>query len=126
MKKREDVEAFEKVQAQLHGLYDESIVFSKKNPDSAVNKFKLNFINQVLKETNKILDKRNKPFDDFDAFDEDLLPTHSDVVMILSQYINCLEKFRSEQIKGYGVRWYWMIDGEQSDIQTAPPKKLDY
>ncbi|MDR3601420.1 MAG: hypothetical protein P4L49_13225 [Desulfosporosinus sp.] len=126
MNRREDVEAFEKVQAQLHGLYDEIVVFSKKNPDGAVNKFKLKFINQVLIDTNEILDNRNKPFADFDSFDEELLPTNSDVVIILSQYINCLEKFRSELIKMYGGVWYWMINGQQSDIRTSSPKKLIY
>lgn len=126
MKKREDIESFEKVQAQLHGLYDEIVIFSKKSPDSVTNKFKLKFINLVLTDTNKILDTKNKPFADFDIFDEDLLPTNSDVVMILSQYINCLEKFRSEHIKHYGTQWYWVINGEQSDIRTSSPKKLVY
>ena len=97
--KIKDVEIFEKTQAQLHGLYDEMVVFSKKKPDDPVNKFKLKFINQVLINTNAILVEKNKPFNDFDTFDEDSLPTNSDVVMILSQYINCLEKFRSKHIK---------------------------
>lgn len=126
MKNREEVEFFEKVQAQLHGLYDEMVVFSKKTPDGAVNKFKLKFVNQILTEANKILDDKNKPFADFDTFNEDLLPTNSDVVMILSQYINCLEKFRSEQIKHYSAYWFWLINGKQSDIRTSSPKKLDY
>lgn len=125
MKNRQDVESFEKVQAQLHGLYDELVVFAKKTPDGAVNKFKLKFVNQILIYANKILDSKNKPFADFDAFDEDLLPTNSDVVMILSQYINCLEKFRAEHIV-LDYHWYWLIAGKQSDIRTAPPKKLAY
>lgn len=124
--KIKDVEIFEKTQAQLHGLYDEMMVFSKKKPDDPVNKFKLKFINQVLINTNAILDEKNKPFNDFDTFDEDSLPTNSDVVMILSQYINCLEKFRSEPIKFDFRHWYWIINGEKSDIRTAPPKKLAY
>lgn len=126
MKSTQAVESFEKIQAQLHGLYDEMTVFSKKTPEGTVNKFKLKFINQVLIEANKILDKKNKPFEDFDVFDEDLLPTNSDIVMILSQYINCLEKFRSEHIKPYSVHWYWMINGQKSEIRTSPPKKLNY
>lgn len=126
MKKREDIESFEKVQAQLHGLYDEMVVFSKKTPDGPVNKFKLKFINQILTDANKIFDKNNTPFSDFSTFEEDLLPTNSDVVMILSQYINCLEKFRSENIKQYNVVWYWLINGEKSDIRTSPPTKLNY
>ena len=124
--KIKDVEVFEKMQAQLHGLYDEMVVFSKKKPDDPVNKFKLKFINQVLINTNAILDEKNKPFHDFDAFDEDSLPTNSDVVMILSQYINCLEKFRSENITTEYGEWYWIINGKKSDIETAPPKKLVY
>ena len=64
-------------------------------------------------------------FDDFSIFNTDLLPSNSDVVFILSQYIGCMEKLRSENIENYGD-WYWVINGKQSEIRTAPPKKISY
>lgn len=126
METYKDVQSFEKVQAQLHGIYDEIVVFAKKTPDGPINKFKLKFINQILIETNNQLDAKNKPFSDFDVFEEDLLPTNSDVVMILSQYINCLENFRSEHITQYNPYWYWKINGQKSENRTSAPKKLEY
>lgn len=94
--KIEEINKFEKVQSQVDGLYSEISLLSKKNPNDAVNKFKLKFINQLLSESNKILGEKYKPFEDFDIFTEDELPTVSDVVMILKQYRSCLTKFRSD------------------------------
>lgn len=119
-----DVSIFEKAQTQLQGIYDEMSALSKKKPDDAVNKFKLKFINQVLIETNKILKDDYVPFPDFDHFEADDLPTNSDIVVILSQYLNCLEKLRADNIvNDYGT-WYWMINGIMSEIRTAAPKKI--
>jgi hypothetical protein len=55
MKSEEEVIQFEKVQTQIKGLYNEIGILSKKNPNDAVNKFKLKFINQSLIEANDIL-----------------------------------------------------------------------
>ncbi|MFF2482727.1 hypothetical protein [Paenibacillus sp. NPDC058071] len=121
-----DVSAFEKVQAQLQGLFDEVGTLSKKKPDDAINKFKLKIINPILAEANKLLTEEYKPFSDFEQFDEDSLPTNSDTVMVLSQYLNCLEKLRADNIMLYGAAWYWMKKGIRSDIRTAPPKKITW
>ncbi|TKI54818.1 hypothetical protein E8L90_04825 [Brevibacillus antibioticus] len=118
-----DISHFEKVEAQLQGLFNEITALSKKKPDDAINKFKLKFVNQIIVEANKIL-KQEKPFPDFYSFEEDDLPTNSDVVMILSQYISCLEKLRSDNITSNLGSWYWRVKGEQTSIKTAPPKKI--
>jgi len=88
--KPKDVDLFEKVESQIRKLHNEMSVLSKKNPDSPINKFKLKFINEKLKEANTLLPERHKPFVDFATFDEDQLPTNSDVVLVLSQYLDCL------------------------------------
>jgi hypothetical protein len=44
--------------------------------------------------------------------------------MVLSQYLNYLEKVRADNIGNNFASWYWKIDGKLSDIRTAPPKKL--
>ncbi|MEO2205032.1 hypothetical protein ABGV42_14960 [Paenibacillus pabuli] len=121
-----NVSAFEKVQAQLQGLFDEVGTLSKKKPDDAINKFKLKFINPILVEANKLLTGDYKPFLDFEQFDEDSLPTNSDTVLILSQYLNCLEKLRADNIKQYSASWFWMENGNKTDIRTAPPKKITW
>lgn len=121
-----DVSFFEKVQAQLQGLFDEIGTLSKKKPDDAINKFKLSFINPILLGANKLLTGTYKPFADFEQFDSDSLPTNSDVVLILSQYLNCLEKLRADNIMVYGGGWVWAKNGTRTDIKTAPPKKITW
>jgi hypothetical protein len=123
--KEEEINKFEKAQTQVKGLYTEISLLSKKNPNDAVNKFKLKFINQLLSESNGILGKKYKPFEDFNNFPDDELPTVSDVVMIFEQYLSCLEKFRSDNIIYGSPYWYWKTnDGKASNIKTESPHKF--
>ena len=125
--KMKDVERFEKVTGQLEGVYEEITSLSKKAPNDGVNKFKLRLVNKVLEDANLLLDNKHKPFADFSVFDEDTLPSNSDVAFILAQYLNCMENLRAENIrqKDYSVQWYWVIDGEMSSEKAAQPRKLN-
>lgn len=124
MKTEKDVDKFEKTHVQLAKLYDEICGLSKKSPNDAVNPFKLRFTNQVLKLANEILGSEFRPFVDFEDFKEDELPTNSDVTLILSQYLEIMERFRVKCIQhdslGY---WYWVINGKESLRRTSPPKE---
>lgn len=119
------LENFIKLQEQIDGMFQELSTLSKKNPDTPLNKFKIKLVNSVLDTANSILDEKNRPFTEFNKFDEDELPSNSDVVVMLSQYIKCLEKFRSENITR-GQRdtynWYWIIDGVESKVKTHAPQ----
>ncbi len=121
-----EVENFEKNEAKLRKIYEEISILSKKKPDDAINEFKLEVINKIIRECNKIL-KNDKPFKDFEKFDKDLIPSNSDAVVILSQYIGCFEKVRSENtVEDYGDTFYWLIDNEKSNIRSSPPKQIGY
>jgi hypothetical protein len=124
--KKEDVELFEKTNAQLMAVYEEITALSKKSPNDGVNKFKLRLINQVLQDANAVLDEKHKPFPDFSIFLEDELPSNSDVVFILAQYLNCMETLRTKNIKQNELddKWYWVINGKISKVITASPKKV--
>lgn len=121
-----EISEFENLQAQLQSLYIEIGTLSKKKPDDAVNEFKLMFINQVLEKSNSFLGEKNRPFENFHHFEVDNIPSNSDVVLILSQYLNCLEKLRADNIGKTFQGWFWMINGKISEIHTGPPKKLKY
>src|SRR5215210_7552301 len=108
--KAKDVDFFEKVKAQLQQLQNEVSALSKTKTDGPINKFKLTFINEKLAETNTILTGDFKPFKDFAQFDLDELPTNSDVVMILSQYLDCLEAWRCAHIHKVSHFWYWNLE----------------
>ena len=124
MKKQSDIDKFEKAEAQLDALYKELGVLSKKKPDDGINPFKLKLVNSVLGKANELLEKKYKPFSDFELFDLDDIPTNSDVVMILAQYLNCMEKLRSDNIGFDGCSWVWLVDGNETEIKTLRPKKL--
>ena len=98
MKTKEDVENLEKLIGQLQGLHSEISQLAKKSPNDGLKLFKLKLVNKILKSGNDILTGRYVPFDDFRQFDEDQLPTNSDVTMILSQYMEQAERFRSDNM----------------------------
>ena len=128
----DEIEKFEKIYGQFEGLHKEIGILSKKTPNDAINKFKLSFINKLLAEAHEVLDEKQRPFDRFNSFDDDELPTNSDITMIFEQYLYCFEKLRSDNIKHkwkyngnkYVEQWIWLVDGEESEIQTAPPQKI--
>ena len=125
--KRVDIELFEKTNMQLEGLQSEVLNLSRKSPNDAINKFKLALINKIIHTANRLLGEQYRPFPDFSLFDENALPSNSDVTMILGQYLNCMEKMRADNIKlvdSFSNEWSWKIDGKSSDIATSPPKKL--
>lgn len=120
MPKKTEVDEFEKLQGQLQAFHDEMNGLAKKHPNDALNKFKLGLVNSVLTKSNSFLGKARLPFQDFELFDESAMPSTSDVLVILSQYLGAFEAFRAENIY-LSDQWYWTGSGE---IPTAPPKKL--
>jgi len=122
---KKKVEKFDKLLVQIKDLYNELSILSKKSPDGAINKFKLKIINQLLQESNDFLSDEYKPFEDFNKFDDDALPFNSDVVMIVSQYIQCLEKFKYDNIKMLSGSWYWKLSDSKEEVKTTRPP-LEY
>jgi hypothetical protein len=130
---KNDVDVFEKLSGQLISVYEEMAFLSKKNPNDAVNKFKLKFVNKLISDSNEYLMEKYRPFDDFEMFDEDDIPLNSDIVFILSQYIQCFEKLRADYVIFALGGWYWYVEGGENDevdekgmlkIKTVKPKKL--
>lgn len=129
----DDVDRFEKFFGQLTGIYDEMSLLSKKNPTDAVNKFKLKFINQQIAECNTMLTATYRPFDDFDLFSEDDVPQNSDVVFIVAQYLQCMEKLRADNVVQRNSTWFWKVKGKKGEpvdekgfvfFRTTRPKHL--
>jgi hypothetical protein len=124
MKTREDVENLEKLTGQLNSLHAEVTALAKKSPSDAVNSFKLRLINKVLDLGNRILGEQYRPFPDFAAFDIDDLPSTSDVALVLGQYIEEAERFRSDHVVISAGSWFYKIGGKQSDVRAAAPSKI--
>jgi len=67
------------------------------------------------------------PFAEFEFFDEVALPSTSDVLVMISQYLSAFEKLRTENIKPLTGGWFWLIEDEPENtrgMRTAPPKIL--
>lgn len=124
MDSKEDVERLEKLVGQLQGLYAEIGALAKKSPNDAVNPFKLKLINRVLAMGNEVLGDKYKPFEEFDQFDPDDAPSTSDVTMVISQYMEEAERFRSDNVIVNFSSWYYVIDGQASDVRSGPPTKI--
>jgi len=106
----QQADLFDKIEGQITGLYEEVGLLSKKKPDGPMNKFKLRLINKLMIEANGLLGEHYMPFEDFSSFDEDELPTTSDVILILSQYLKSMNKFRYDNTKIRYGNCYWILD----------------
>jgi hypothetical protein len=124
MKGRSNVEGLEKLIGQLQGLHAELTSLAKKSPNDAANAFKLKLINKVIESGNEVLGAGYRPFDDFEQFESDDVPSTSDVAMVLGQYMEEAERYRSDNVTRYGGRWVYVIKGEPSEIPSGPPSKI--
>lgn len=125
METNEDVERLEKLIGQLQGMYAEIGALAKKSPSDSVNGFKLKLINKVIEMGNVVLGQDYKPFEEFDIFDSDDAPTTSDVTMVLAQYMEEAERFRSDNVRRNSTgRYYYVVSGEIGSIESGPPTKI--
>lgn len=122
------IDTFERLQNQFKGLYTEMQLLSKKSPNDGINKFKLGVINPLLKTANTLLGNSRRPIAGFTLFSEESLPTNSDVVIVLSQYMQALEKLHSDNVmQTVNFDWVWLVDGDESEISTyGPPGNSEF
>lgn len=122
----EDIEVYEKAEAQLVAFANEMKELSKKKPDAPLNRFKLDFINSILASLNEYLKEKHRPFKEFEKFDPDEMPSNSDVVLILAQYMTCMVRFREENTGYHTGYWYWKIEGKLSAERTISPEHVHH
>ena len=125
MNNAEEVQDFERLEQQLHSMLSEMSELSKKRANDGLNKFKLRLVNVLLERMNKVLGEQ-KPFTGFDTFDENDLPTNSDVVVMLSQYAAAMFQFRLENTEVRGIKWYWPLPAKQDPIETDSPDSFKF
>jgi hypothetical protein len=106
-----DVRLYEKVVGQLQNLKAEFAVLSKTKPDNALNQLKVEIVNERLKDANRLLIGEHKPFASFDEFGGDKIPTNSDVLLVLSQYLAAFDRWRSAHVYADVLNnWYWRTE----------------
>lgn len=122
---KEQIERFEKLKAQILGVYEEVSALSKKSPDKAVNKFKLKFINDILICANGFLGEKYKALDEFEKFEIESLPSNSDIIFIISQYLKCLKKYNEDNATLSMGSWYWRDSNGNATIKASNPSHFE-
>ena len=89
------VNRYELLNPLLLGVYKELQELSKKKPDTPLNNFKIKSVNRILEPIRELL-KEEDVYHFLDILDMDDVPTNSDVVLILSQYIESMNIFHSK------------------------------
>jgi len=109
----ERAKAYKKILRQLQTFYREISLLSNKKPDNPLNKFKLELINGSLEQANFILGDEFRPFLGFSTFEEANMPSVSDVVLMISHYVDGLHALHSK----YCVHGHWRLadDAEVDD-----------
>ena len=101
------IEKFEMLDKLVDSIYLEMKEFSKKKPDEPLNKFKVKNVNRVLEQLKDILS--NEPTLEFlDLLDDETLPSNSDSILILGQFMAAMKQFHSkywQREAGIGYRW---------------------
>ena len=124
---REEVEYYEKTVGQLKGMHEELSALARKKADAPLSPFKLKLVNTLIERIEAVLGEKYRPYDEFAGFNSDDMPTVSDITLILSQYLECAETMRADNVKQYHAMWFWDI-GESLDgagrIRTSAPKKV--
>ena len=116
MKTREDVERLEKIIGQLAAIHREISLLSRKSPNDAMNVFKLGRINRTLEVANDVLGSSYLPVEGFQVFDEDDVPSNSDVVFVVAQYIEEAQRYRTDNIVRHDHENVYVLDGKPSRV----------
>ncbi len=98
-----DVATYNMIFPMIKSMRDEIKVLSSKKQDGVLNNLKIKIINRLIDPARELLAKE-PTLEYLERLDEDLLPQNSDVVLILSQYIEALNQYQlKNQVNvGYG------------------------
>ena len=91
----EKTEKYINLMPLLNSMFHEFQELSKKKPDGALNKRKVEIVNRLLHDIHEIL-KGESTSVYLDLLDEDDLPQNSDVVLILGQTVAAMETFKNK------------------------------
>ena len=112
-----EVEQFLMLRELVTGLYNEMKDFAKKSANETLNEFKIKSLNRVLSPLKELL--KDQPTALFlDVLDETSLPTNSDVVIILSQYLTAMQKFEDRYRKKDPLKLVIRWNTKENPIET--------
>jgi len=92
---QDEVKMFDILYPMIKGDLAEIRELSKKKQDEPLNELKVKIINKKLEKAKSIL-KNEATIEFLDLLNEEKLPTNSDAVLQISQFINALNNFRNK------------------------------
>lgn len=108
---KKQVELYNVAKPLLEAMYTEFKELSKKKPEGALSKSKIQVVNRLLETCREIL-KSEATLQFLDLLDEDSMPQNSDVVLMLSQYDVAMTQFKTTYYKKFGrgvnAEWSWV------------------
>lgn len=119
------VTKYEDLEPMLKGLYHEMQELSKKKQELPLNLFKVKMINDILTEVRELL--KDQPTTRFlQLLSEEELPTNSDAVLMIKQYLIAMKRFEDtyNPESGYGNRHAWQTK-EERERQEAWRSEVD-
>ena len=90
-----NIEDYNLLRAMIISQKNEFDLLSKKKADGQLNKTKIKMVNRVLKPLKELFEKE-KSHTFLDILDDDEMPTYSDVVLIISQYLTAIGDFKKK------------------------------
>lgn len=91
----EQVKLYLTINPLLKSAFDEVKELSKKKQDELLNLTKVKMINKLLAKAKEIL-KDEPTIGYLELLDEDELPSNSDAVLMMSQFITAMNKFHED------------------------------
>jgi len=122
MPSQKEIELYETIRPKIESIRNTIKDLSNKKPDVTLNSFKVKRVNLLLEQANGLL-KDLKPYEDFSKFDEDDLPTYSDVLMILNLYVKSFEKYWQDNSETHKVTDPFEFDREERIWKTNNNRK---
>jgi hypothetical protein len=90
-----NTEQFDMLFPILESIFNEIKELSKKKQDGALNEIKVKMTNRVLSKV-KIVLKDDPTVEFLDLLDEVTLPTNSDAVLIIAQYLAAMNQYKGK------------------------------
>jgi hypothetical protein len=103
------VQSFELLYPLIRSDVFEIRELSKKKQDEPLNAFKVKIINKKLQQIKEIL-KNETSIQYLELLDGDSLPSNSDAVLLMSQFVNAMKEFEYK---------YFSTDGSQLGLDSV-------
>ena len=93
---KNQAEEFDMLFPILDSVFNEIKELSKKKQDGALNELKVKMTNRVLNKVKSIL-KDDPTVEFLDLLDEEVFPTNSDAVLIITQFKSAIQQIKDKQ-----------------------------